>query len=1109
MSKTSIFLRLTAVAISMLLINSCANEGGGNLITESQNSEQFQLFERLSPENTGITFNNKITENLNINFFVYDAVYQGSGLAIGDINNDGLDDIFFSGNMVPEKLYLNQGDLKFKDITTSAGIANHKEWSKGVTMADVNGDGWLDIYICNFLFDDFNQRRNKLYINNGDLTFTERGKEYGIDDPGLGIAATFFDYDKDGDLDLYICNQPPNSKAMKQQMLGKQNMVYTDRLYKNNGNGTFTDATDQSGIANYAYSLSATISDLDQDGWPDIYVACDYEEPDYLFHNNGDGTFTNVAHEQLQHISNFSMGADIADINNDGWADLFVADMVAADNSRLKTNMSGMNPLRFWQSVESGLHHQYMFNTLQLNNGNGTFSDIAQMAGVSNTDWSWSPLLVDFDNDGYRDLLVTNGIRRDMRNNDFKKKAEAYAAKKAAEGQQSVHPIELLDLAPSVKLQNYLYRNQGNLTFKKMMDKWGFEGAAGWSQGAAFSDLDNDGDVDLIFNNMDEPASVYRNQATELALNNYLRVRLKGDGKNKKGIGAKVRIYFGEGQMQMQELLPTKGFMSCSESAIHFGMGIHSNIDRIEIEWSSGKIQSQKGIKVNQELIFKESEATEKVNTRKNKIGILAEVPQAKGIDFVHQENEFDDFAKEILLPHRMSQLGPCMAKGDINKDGLEDLFIGGAAGQAGMIYLQSQNGNFTKMALSIFNHDRGSEDSGSLFFDADQDGDLDLYVASGGNEFQIGSPLLQDRLYLNDGKNGFTKSNWLPKLLGSNSAVAAVDFDSDGDLDLFIGGRQVPGKYGHPAQSHLLINETGKFIDQTSNLAPELQSIGMVTDALWMDIDEDKDSDLVLVGEWMPITFFKKEGNKLVSVTKDYQLQNTNGWWNCLEQADIDGDGDIDLLAGNLGLNIKYKASEEEPFKVFIKDFDNNGSNDIYLGYYDADGQCYPVRGRECSSQQLPFVKSEFITYEAFGKATIEEVLGDRKQGAIQHEAQIFESVILRKENGVFNLEKLPIEAQIAPTNGFAVRDWNGDGHQDILLAGNFFHREVETTRSDAGIGQILLGNADGLFSAMPSVASGLKAKSDVRTLLLLNSKAKNPLVVMASNDDKITVYQ
>lgn len=1109
MNKFTLLVRLFPLLALLFFANSCEQEPATALVTESKDSEKVQLFKRLPTEQTGIDFNNKITENINVNFFVYDAVYQGSGLAIGDVNNDGLDDVFFSGNMVAEKLYLNEGQLKFKDITATAGIALQGEWSTGVTMADVNGDGWLDIYICNFLFDDHNQRRNKLYINNHDLTFTESAKQYGIDDAGLSIAASFFDYDKDGDLDLYLCNQPPNSKALKKEMAGKKNMVYTDRLYQNNGDGTFTDATDKSGIANYAYSLSATISDLDQDGWPDIYVACDYEEPDYLFHNNGNGTFTNIAHSNLQHMSNFSMGADIADINNDGWADVFVADMVAADNSRLKTNMSGMNPRRFWQSVESGLHYQYMFNTLQLNNGNGTFSDIAQLAGVSNTDWSWSPLLVDFDNDGYRDLLVTNGIRRDMRNNDFKRKAEAYGAQKAAEGQRSVHPLELLNLAPSVKLQNYIYRNQGNLTFNKMMDNWGFADDAGWSQGAAFSDLDNDGDVDLIFNNMDEPASVYQNQAVELALNNYLRIRLQGLQKNKSGIGAKIRIYYGEDEMQMQELSPTKGFMSCSEAAAHFGLGIHAEVQRVEVEWPSGQLQMKEAVRVNQELLFDEMDAVKKAPPYAAKKGLLVEAKQAKGIGFVHQENEYDDFAKEILLPHRMSQLGPCLAKGDIDQDGLEDVFIGGAAGQVGAIYRQLSNGNFQAVSMAVLQQDKRREDAGALFFDADADQDLDLYVASGGNEFPTGSALLQDRLYLNDGKGNFAKSAALPKLTGSTAAVAAHDFDGDGDQDLFVGGRQVPGQYGYAPQSYLLLNEGGKFVDKTVELAPDLQRAGMITDALWMDIDEDKDMDLVVVGEWMPISFFKKEGNVLQSATEEYQLQDSKGWWNCLEVADLDGDGDQDLLVGNLGLNIKYKASEEAPFKVYIKDFDDNGSNDIYLGYYDADGECYPVRGRECSSQQLPFVKKEFVTYEAFSKATIEEVLGDRKEGAVYHEANIFESVLLRNDNGVYKLEVLPMEAQIAPINGFAVHDWNEDGQKDILFAGNFFHREVETTRSDAGVGQILLGNTDGDFHAMPSSETGLRANRDVRALTMLKTASSKPLVVIANNDSGVQVYE
>ncbi len=1109
-------LKFLAFALPALFVFTACSPDANPVNTESKNSETLQLFEKLSADQTGIDFNNKITEDVNLNFFVYDAVYQGSGVAVGDVNNDGLEDVFFAGNMVPEKLYLNQGDLKFKDITTESKIQIQNQWSTGVSMADVNGDGWMDIYVCNFLFDDYQKRHNRLFINNGDAgapgqipTFTESAKKYGLDDPGLSIAATFFDYDHDGDLDLYVCNQPPNSQALKKEMTGKKNYIYTDRLYKNNGDATFTDVTNESKIVNYTYSLSATIADLDQDGWPDIYVACDYEEPDIIYHNNRDGTFTNVVDESLKHMSNFSMGTDIADINNDGFPDIFSADMVAADNARLKNNMSGMNPLRFWQSVKNGQHYQYMFNTLQLNNGNGTFSDIAQLSGVSNTDWSWSPLLADFDNDGYRDLMVSNGIRRDMRNNDFTKKANAYGQKKAAEGITEVNPLELLNLAPSVRFKNYIYRNQGDLTFKKMMKPWGFD-HAGWSQGAAYADLDNDGDLDLLLNNMDEAASVFRNNATELKLNNYLRIKLAGEGLNKKGYGAKVNITYANGQKQFQEIFPTKGFMSCSEAAAHFGLGIHTSVDQVEVLWPNGTKEIRKNVSVNQNLLFKEVEAEVVPGKRTTIKPLLADRSKDKGLNFQHEENEYDDFAKEILLPHRMSHLGPCLAKGDVNKDGLEDVFIGGAAGFAGALFLQKSNGNFQQQASPALAKDQAHEDSGALFFDADGDGDQDLYIASGGNEFAPNAPQLQDRLYLNNGQGVFTKSNgMLPNIRVSGAAIAATDFDGDGDQDLFVGGRQVPGKYGYVPESYLLINEGGKFVDQTKELAPELHKVGMVTDALWMDIDKDKDQDLVLVGEWMPISFFENNKNEFKSVTEDYGLQNTTGWWNCISAADLDGDGDQDLLGGNLGLNIKYKASPKEPFKVYIKDFDENGSNDVYLGYYDQDGVCYPVRGRECSSQQLPFVKSEFVNYESFSKATLEEVLGDRIKGAVSHQAQLFESVRLMNDNGVYKISPLPMEAQIAPVNGFVVRDWNGDGHQDILLAGNFYHREIETTRSDAGTGQILLGSEAMDYRPMPLPETGLLANRDARAIALLNAASEKPMLIIANNGSAVQVFQ
>lgn len=1070
------------------------------------NSEEVKLFELVTPAQSGISFNNQIKEDLSVNFFNFDAVYQGAGVAVGDINNDGLQDIFFAGNMADDKLYLNKGDFKFEDITQKAKIQKEKEWSTGVYMVDVNGDGWLDIYICRFLFDEWTLRKNKLYINNKDLTFTENAEKFGIADAGYSTSANFFDMDNDGDLDLYVANQPPNSTAGKKALKGKKDFRYTDNLYRNNGNETFTAITKEAGITNYSFSLSVTAGDLDNDGRIDLYVASDYSEPDYFYHNNGDGTFTNIADQALRHMSNFSMGADIADMNNDGWLDLYTADMVAADNVRLKTNMSGMNPKTFWALADAGYHYQYMFNSLQLNNGNGTFSEIAQLSGVSNTDWSWSSVFADLDNDGYKDLMVTNGILRDMRNNDFNARMRNYIAEQKQLGKTEFNPDELLGMAPSIKLHNYIYKNKGDLTFKDMVKNWGFE-QENWAQGAAYADFDNDGDIDFVTNCMNDPAGLYRNTATENRLGNYLRIKLEGEGANKNGLGTRIKLSTGD-QVQIQEVTSARGFMSCSENLAHFGLGNLTTVDQLEISWPNGKQQILTDVKTNQLLTVYQKEATGR-SSQSPKPTLLVESAANKGLDFKHTENDFDDFKREILLPYELSHLGPCLAKADVNGDQLEDFYVGGAAGQEGRLYLQQAGGTFTKAPQQIWSVDKASEDVGALFFDANGDGNTDLYVASGGNEFDAGSSALQDRLYLNNGKGSFSKSTGsLPKMNVSSSKAVAADFDGDGDQDLFVGGRQVPGKYGIIPRSFVLKNEQGKFSDATAEIAPDLLEPGMVTDAMWTDFDGDNDLDLIVVGEWMPISFYKNENGKLANATTEMGMANTNGWWNCLTAADFDGDGDQDFIAGNLGQNIKYKASVDQPFKAYVKDFDENGSNDVYLGYYDQDGICYPVRGRECSSQQLPFIKQEFKSYNDFAHASIEQVLGSRVEGAVAHEAKTFESVYIENDKGTFIIKPLPKEAQISPVFGTACYDWNKDGHLDVLVAGNYYEREVETTRSDAGIGQILLGDGKGNFKAMRTTESGLKAYKDVRAVRLIFNDKKQPMVLIANNDGPLELY-
>lgn len=1093
----------------VLLTTSCDDNSKNPKLSANQ-----PLFKKLSIQESGIDFRNEITENEVYNHILKDVVFNGGGVAVIDINKDGLQDLYFAGNMVDDKLYLNKGNLQFEDITATSGI-KQGTWSTAVSVADVNNDGFLDFYVGKFMVEDASLRQNHLYINNGDLTFTESAAQYGLNDNGHCTAVNFFDYDKDGDMDLYVGNQPYVSRHIKyNKNLKIDKTKFTDRLYRNDG-GKFTDVTLQAGTQTFNFTLSATVSDLNNDGWPDLYVASDYEEPDYYFQNNGNGTFTNVIHKAMRHISNFSMGVDLADFNNDGWIDLYCADMAPADNYRSKANMSGMNPKKFWGLALNGYHYQYMFNTMQLNNGNGTFSEIGHLAGVAQTDWSWATLFADYDNDGDKDLYVSNGQPRDTRNKDYihdrKIFMDSLANIQRAQGQKpSINSMLLVDLAPFEKLANYMFVNNGDLSFTDQAIDWGLSDKT-WTQGGAYADLDNDGDMDLIIHNMNDPTYVYENRATQIYNNHFLKVKLRGDhGQNILSYGAKVWIFTGD-EKQVLEVSPNRGYMSSSDPILHFGLGTQTTIDRLIATWPNGKYIEIKNVAADQLLTLDQQDAT--MGTPKileRPTSIFKDHTLQSQINFVHQENNYDDYKDEVLVPHRMSRLGPCSAVADVNGDGLEDLFIGGAAGASAVIQLQRADGTFASSANSTLAADKASEDIDALFFDADGDGDQDLYVASGGNEYPEGHQALQDRLYINDGKGNFKKKA-LPSMKVSSGVAKAGDIDGDNDLDLFIGGRQVPNKYGYPAASFILQNDSkGGFADITKSIAPELEKAGMVSDAQWIDLDQDQDQDLVIVGEWMPITVLSNEGNKLTNQTQAYGLENTTGWWNKLELADMDGDGDMDFIAGNLGLNIKYKASNDQPFTVRVKDFDGNGTNDVYLGYYSEDGTLFPVRGRQCSSEQMPFIAEKFKNYDAFAKASFNEVLGDLAEGAIEHEVKMFESVYIEnKGNGQLAVKALPNATQVAPIFGVIAKDFNGDGHKDLLVAGNYYEREVETTRSDAGIGTMLLGNGTGEFKAISAQETGLLAYLDVRDLALVNNTQNDPYVFILNNNAGLQVYK
>ncbi len=1100
----------------LLLVMGCTDNSDAPLQHERP------LYSILSSEHTGIDFRNDLKETLYMNGLFYEYYYNGSGVAVGDFNKDDLPDVYLVSSLGKNKLYINKGELQFEDVTARSGVQGEAVFATGVTTVDINADGLLDIYVCaSGRIRDPEKRRNELFINlgvddQGVPRFEERAQDYGLDLEEFSTQAAFFDYDRDGDMDMFLINHDVEIYGDHQleEFLHTKGKLSGERLYKNDS-GIFRDVTDRSGVINnrLGFGLGVAIGDVNNDGWPDVYTSHDFSGKDYLYLNNQDGTFEEVSTKAMRHISNFAMGNDIADYNNDGWPDIVSVDMVSEDNYGIKTSMSGMNPAKFHEHVALGLHHQYMFNTLQLNNGTKpstnipAFSEVAHLAGISNTDWSWAPLFVDMNNDGYQDLFVANGIKRDFRNNDF-----VNYHKKVREGllkQQSVNKEayinHMMDRMPTRFKTNYFYLNNRSMGFEKMNQAWQLDSIPTCSNGAAYADFDNDGDMDLIVNNMDDRAYVYQNH-TDTRSNNYLKVKLSGSKNNPYAVGTRVTIHY-SGMQQMREQYFTRGFQSAMGEFIHFGLGQTHKIDSLEVRWPDGTRQSIKNVQAGQVLKvnYRPSPLPQK---RSRPVHLFSTTTDA--IPHKHIENDFDDFERESLLPHKMSQHGPALATADINQDGLEDVFVGGAMGHAASVYVQTEGGSMIKSPQQVFEQHKAYEDVHASFFDVDNDGDQDLYVVSGGNERVAEAKEYEDRLYLNESGKLVYLPDALPKHFVSGACVKPFDFDKDGDIDLFVGGRQVPGKYPFAPDSYLLENQTkgGRIIfkNVTAGLAPMLSRLGMVTDAEWVDIDGDSNIDLLIVGEWMPATLLRFDGQTFTDVSQSYGLADQKGWWSTVTVADMDNDGDVDIIAGNLGLNYKYKASAAEPFEVYAKDFDNNQQLDIVLGYYN-EGKLFPLRGRECTSNQMPFVKKKFASYDAFGKATLREVYGEENMGnALHYTANTFASTYFENEGGKLTPHLLPEMAQLSSVNTIAVLDANGDGAKDLLLAGNMYGSEVETPRNDASYGVLLQGDGKGSFFALPAYKSGLYIEGEIRQMdqLVLNGIST---FVLATNNDSLQV--